>query len=194
MIILGLDLATNSGWATFDARSRVVLKTGLIRLDADGYYAKRRLFEAMFEGLLRANGKPDFVVFEEPEHASRQGIAATITPWHCCIAPMASVLDRWGVPYAPVNLATWRSRMFRNRHIPLKKPTKSQPNPTKDWKKAAIQLCDEWGIPLPSPASLADNAAEAALLVQCWRHCKPAETGVWREFMALESQLGARAA
>lgn len=72
VVIMGLDLATNSGWAVRDpSDNRSATKCGVISVSDYDWEEKYAMFALQFLPLVRQY-KPDFIAIEQPEHGVRQ--------------------------------------------------------------------------------------------------------------------------
>lgn len=170
MLIYGFDPSKSTGWAVYDVgKHRSAIQCGVFEMPngADAYYTGDQI-GLKTTALIRAHGKPDFVVMEEQSKAQigRSNADAMIYAWGSSLA-IAATLANFGIPYGTIPPGTWRKMFFgQGFKPPLDKKGKN------DWKAAAVNQCDEMGIALPSKKTISHNAAEAVALAICWPAAK----------------------
>ena len=195
MIILGLDPSKTSGWAYYDTEARVILKCGLLRVPPKtAHYETIEVMAELFRGMLAANGKPDMAVIEEAMLQTGNSADALIYAWQAATVAVSDLTEQ-SIPYGTLPVQTWRARVFKGRTLPELPMGKDEPprkRPKPDYKRAAVMLCDEWGVTLPTPASLAHNAAEACLMAVCWTSAKFHTEAAGQAFV--KARMTARAA
>lgn len=196
MIVMGLDLATRSGWAVRDsARHRSSILCGTFSLKDYEWEAKYAVAANCFYKLVKEH-KPDFVAIERPEHGVRQfkkkgkadltgkeEIISTINPAALQLTGIAGavigICMMMRIPYGTVAAVSWRPVYF-GKGV---KPAEGQ-----DWKDLAIASCANEGIVLPSTKAEQRDAAEAVGVCTCWFRCEVPEIKWMQErFMALRT-------
>jgi hypothetical protein len=201
-LILGLDLASVSGWALWDtARHRSSIECGIIESpdfgkNRDGkkvqvspeYKAAQfglKLTELIRAAKARYGRKIDWVVVEEAAATSLGGIKSTIVSSMIHGAAYGTVANH-GIGWGTVNVKSWRSVFFKGAYVPQKKgevtawkliegkkvKTKEK-GLVDDWKAAAVLSCEDQGISLPAVSKdKQHNAAEAVCLAIMWEMSK----------------------
>lgn len=196
MIVMGLDLATRSGWAVRDsARHRSSILCGTFSLKDYAWEAKYAVAANCFYKLVKEH-KPDFVAIERPEHGVRQfrkkskadltgkeEVVSTINPAALQLTGIAGavigICMMMRIPYGTVAAVSWRSVYF-GKGV---KPAEGQ-----DWKDLAIASCERENIQLPRTKAEAKDASEAVGVCTCWTKCEVPEIKWMQErFMALRT-------
>ncbi|MCZ4500982.1 MAG: hypothetical protein JWQ74_3537 [Marmoricola sp.] len=190
MIVMGLDLATNSGWAVRDsAKHRSSIECGVISVGEYDWETKYGSFSVQLLALVRQH-KPDFVAIERPEHGVRQfkkagkpdltGQAqetATINPGALqltgIVGAAVTVCTLMNIPCGFIAANSWRPIYYgKGFRPPVKlvrdRKTGKQREDGLDWKQAAIDACDREGIKLPTNKDDQRDAAEAVAVCTCW--------------------------
>lgn len=148
MLILGLDVATTTGFAWYEPGSSLsAIKTGLIRAEGAGSEKAASLSRQLIR-MIKEN-RPDFVAIEEPLKISpqfkkvRQTLSGPVE--ELTINPSANQLTGlawtaigilnggYGIPYEEIPSATWRSCFLGfGRRSGFDRQA---------WKKAAVDRC-----------------------------------------------------
>lgn len=201
MIVMGLDLATNSGWAVRDSnRHRSSIECGVIDLSGHPWEEKYAIFSLNFLPLFRKY-MPDFIAIERPEHGVRQfnkqgrpdltGEAEqrmTINPGALQLTGITgaaiSICSLMNRPYGLIAANSWRPIYFgKGFKPPLDKDGDS------DWKAAAIEAAKREGIALPSTKKDQMDAAEAIGVCTCWHKTEIPQIP-WMQQRFLELRTG----
>lgn len=220
MIIMGLDLANNSGWAVRDSeRHRSSILCGVFSVSEYEWEEKYAIAANLFNRL-RMEHKPDFVAIERPEHGVRQFAKAgkpdlageaqgtlTINPAALQLTGIAgaviAICQIKGIPYGTIAATSWRSKYFGKGFKPPRKMTRDKRTGVMkegalDWKQAAIDACQQENIQLPNTVKDQRDAAEAVGVCTCWHLCDvPQIDWMQEKFIALRTgaaQQKARAA
>ncbi len=183
-LILGLDLASISGWALWDTAQR----RSSIECDVFEFPDKASVeFRAAQIGLKLTTlirnareqyGRPiDMAVAEEAMKLSLKGTQSTIVS--CMLhGAVYGTLANHGIMWGTMSVQTWRSQFYGRGNKPPQKMIKKkikgvdQMVPADDWKQAAINACEEMGVALPSTKAKAHNAAESVAIAVCWQSAK----------------------
>ncbi|MFN3337243.1 MAG: hypothetical protein ACK42I_07065 [Thermomicrobium sp.] len=196
MKIMGLDLATRSGWAVRDSeRHRSSIQCGTFSVKEYQWEEKYAIAANLFYRLIKEHA-PDFVAIERPEHGVRQfkkkGKAdltgeeqtiSTINPAALQLTGIAGAIigicTLMRVPYGTIAATSWRP-VYYGKGI---KPLQGQ-----DWKDLAIETCERENINLPRTKAEAKDAAEAVGVCTCWHKCEvPNIEWMQRKFMDLRT-------
>lgn len=202
MIVMGLDLATRSGWAVRDSqrhRSSMLCGTFSVAENNNGdkleWESKYPVAANLFYRLVKEH-QPDFVAIERPEHGVRQfkkkGKAdltgkeetiSTINPAALQLTgifgAVAAVCQIRGIAFGTIAATSWRPVYFGKGN----KPAEGQ-----DWKDLAILSAEREKIQLPSTKAEKRDAAEAIGICTCWANCAIPEIKWMQErFMALRT-------
>lgn len=196
MIIMGLDLATRSGWAVRDSeRHRSSIQCGVFSVKEYEWEEKYAIAANLFYRLLKDH-KPDFVAIERPEHGVRQfakkgkpdltgeeRTVMTINPAALQLTGIAGsiigICMMMRVPYGTIAATSWRP-VYYGKGV---KPAQGS-----DWKKMAIEACDRESIKLPGNKEEQKDAAEAVGVCTCWHKCDvPQIEWMQRKFMDLRT-------
>ena len=202
MIIMGLDLATRSGWAVRDsAKHRSSIQCGTFSVDTNDkgdklvWEEKYAIAANLFYRLLKEYS-PDFVAIERPEHGVRQfskkgkadltgeeQVVSTINPNALQLTGIAGAIIGicmlMRVPYGTIASTSWRP-VYYGKGI---KPGQGQ-----DWKDLAIETCERESITLPRTKAEAKDAAEAVGVCTCWHKCDvPKIEWMQKQFMDLRT-------
>jgi hypothetical protein len=204
MIICGLDLATQSGYAFRDSdkhRSSIICGVFSVkendRKEKLEWEAKYGVAANLFYRLIKEH-KPDFVAIERPEHGVRQfskkgkadltgeeRTVSTINPAALQLTGIAGavigICQVMGIPYGTVASASWRSSYYGKG---------VKPGPGKDWKDLAIASCNQEGIILPPTKAEQRDAAEAVGICTCW-HKAELPNIAWMRARFVELRSGA---
>jgi hypothetical protein len=214
MIIMGLDLSSNSGWAVRDSdRHRSSIETGVISVSEYDWEEKYAIFANLFYPLIKRY-RPDFVAIERPEHGVRQfnkqgrpdltgqqASVMTINPAALQLTGIAGaaigICMLMKVPYGTIAATSWRPVYFgKGFKPPVEKIRDRRTGELKDgkpdWKQAAIDSCELEGIKLPSTKKDQKDAAEAVGVCTCWHKCDVPAIG-WMQQRFMELRTGAAA-
>lgn len=190
MIIMGLDLATNSGWAVRDSdKHRSSIECGVISVGDYDWETKYGSFSVQLLQIVRKYN-PDFVAIELPEHGVRQfkkkgkpdltGQAEetnTINPGALqltgIVGAAVAVVTLLNIPCGFIASKSWRPIYYGKGYKPPMKMVRSQKTGQlredgADWKGVAIQACEREGIKLPPNKKDQEDAAEAVAICTCW--------------------------
>lgn len=196
MIIMGLDLATTSGWAVRDSsKHRSSILCGTFSVKEYQWEEKYPVAANLFYRLVKDH-KPDFVAIERPEHGVRQFMkkgradltgeeqtVSTINPAALQLTGIAGAITAicmmMRIPFGTVAAVSWRPVYFGKGVKPAQK---------QDWKDLAIQTCEREGIQLPRTKAEQRDAAEAVGICTCWHKCDiPNIEWMQRRFMELRT-------
>lgn len=196
MKIMGLDLATRSGWAVRDSdKHRSSILCGTFSVKDYDWEEKYAIAANLFYRLIKDHA-PDFVAIERPEHGVRQfkkkgkvdltgkeETVSTINPAALQLTGIAgaciAICQIRGIPYGTIAATSWRPVYF-GKGI---KPAEGQ-----DWKDLAIQYAQREQITLPSTKAEQRDAAEAIGVCTCWHNCAiPEIKWMQQRFMELRS-------
>lgn len=210
MIVMGLDLSSNSGWAVRDsAKHRSAIEAGVIAVGDYDWEEKYAIFSIRFLPLVRQY-KPDFVAIERPEHGVRQFAqkgkrdlageaqgAMTINPAALQLTGIAgaaiAICSLMNIPYGTIAANAWRPVYFGKGFKPdveqiQDRKTGKMKQGKPDWKQAAINACEREGIKLPSTKKDQKDAAEAVAVCTCWAKCDvPQIEWMQKRFMDLRT-------
>jgi Holliday junction resolvasome RuvABC endonuclease subunit len=212
MIVMGLDLANNSGWAVRDSgRHRSSIECGVISVSDYDWEEKYAIFSINFLPLIRTH-KPDFVAIERPEHGVRQFSkpgkpdltgqqqnALTINPAALQLTGIAgaaiAICSLMNIPYGTIAANSWRPMYFgKGFKPPLEQIRDRSTGKMKDgkpaWKQAAIEVAEREGIRLPSTVKDQKDAAEAVAVCTCWTKCDVPQIE-WMQKRFLDLRTGA---
>jgi len=155
MIILGLDVATTTGFAWYDtdAKSLSAIKTGLIKAEGDNAEQKaaslaQQLVRMFRDPVTREPSLPDFVVIEQPMRnvktftKRRQDFGGeveeqTINPnalqLEGLVCAVVAIVAAYRLPWETIPAATWRKAFLGMGRSPGMNRA--------GWKKAAVDRC-----------------------------------------------------
>ena len=185
IVILGLDLATNAGWAVrYSWRSPSAIKCGVFNVGEndskeDVSPETKYALTANQTYKLILDHKPDFVAIEEAEHrvtqfkkSRRNPVTGqmeesnTINPNALQLTGISGaaigVCMNMGVACGTIPARSWHSK-YHGKGV--------KPGPKQDWKDIAIQSCEREGIQLPPTKKAQRDAAEAACISGVWHWC-----------------------
>lgn len=198
MIVMGLDLATRSGWAVRDSeRHRSSIVCGTFTVSEYDWEEKYAIAANLFERL-RKDYNPDFVAIERPEHGVRQfakkgkpdltgeeRMVSTINPAALQLTGIAgaviAICQIKGIPFGTIAAVSWRPVYF-GKGI--------KPPEGKDWKDLAIEYAKREKIALPSTKAEQRDAAEAIGICSCWHNCAIPEIK-WMQQRFMDLRTGA---
>lgn len=202
VVIMGLDLATRSGFAVRDSekhRSTIVCGTFSVDKNDAGekleWEAKYGVAAILFHRLIKEH-RPDFVAIERPEHGVRQfskpskadltgkeQMVSTINPAALQLTGIAGavigVCHVMGIAYGTVAATSWRPAYYGKG---------VKPPEGMDWKDFAIATCERDNIALPRTKAEQKDAAEAVGVCTCWHKVELPNIGWMRQrFMDIRS-------
>ena len=198
MIVMGLDLATRSGWAVRDSdKHRSSIACGTFTVKEYDWEAKYGIAANLFYRLLKEYS-PDFVAIERPEHGVRQfakkgkkdltgkeEIVQTINPAALQLTGIAGAIigicTLMRVPYGTIAAVSWRPTYFGKGIKPAE---------GKDWKDLAIEYANREQIALPTTKAEQRDAAEAIGVCTCWHNCAIPEIK-WMQDRFVDLRTGA---
>lgn len=198
MIVMGLDLATRSGWAVRDSnKHRSSIACGTFTVKEYDWESKYAIAANLFYRLLKEY-QPDFVAIERPEHGVRQfkkkGKAdltgkeetiSTINPAALQLTGIAgaiiAICQMKAIPFGTIAAVSWRPVYFGKG---------VKPDEGKDWKDLAIEYAIREQIALPSTKAEQRDAAEAIGICTCWHNCAIPEIK-WMQQRFMELRTGA---
>lgn len=197
MIIMGLDLATRSGWAVRDsARHRSSILCGTFSVKEYDWEEKYAVAANLFYRLVKDH-KPDFVAIERPEHGVRQfkkkgkvdltgeeQTFSTINPAALQLTGIAGavigICMLMRIPYGTIAATSWRPIYYG----------KGQKPADGNWKRMAIEQCEAENIVLPRTKEEQKDAAEAVGVCTCWHKCDVPKIE-WMQRRFMELRMGA---
>ncbi|TCL70623.1 hypothetical protein [Rhizobium sp. BK251] len=196
MIVMGLDLATTSGWAVRDsAKHRSSIICGTFSVKDYDWEEKYAIAANLFYRLVKDH-RPDFVAIERPEHGVRQfkkkgktdltgeeQTVSTINPAALQLTGIAgaviAICQIRNIPYGTIAATSWRP-VYYGKGV--------KPPEGKDWKDLAIESCNREHIALPTTKAEQRDAAEAVGVCTCWHNCAiPEIKWMQQRFMELRS-------
>jgi len=202
IVIMGLDLATNSGFAVrYSWRAPAAIKAGVFNVaenndgDEVSWEAKYCLAGNAFWRLAKEHC-PDFVAIEEPEHrvtsfakkvknkfTGKDETVSTINPNALqltgIVGAVVAICMILGIPFGTIGSRSWHAIYYR---------AGTKPAEGEDWKDVAIRQCEMEHIQLPSTKKDKRDAAEAVGISGCWHKCKiPNIRWMQQRYMALRT-------
>lgn len=198
MIIMGLDLATRSGWAVRNSnKHRSSILCGTFSVKDYQWEEKYAIAANLFYRLVKEH-TPDFVAIERPEHGVRQfkkkgkadltgkeETVSTINPAALQLTGIAgaviAICQIRGVPYGTIAATSWRP-VYYGKGV---KPAEGQ-----DWKDLAIAYAERENIVLPPTKAEQKDAAEAIGVCTCWHNCAIPEIK-WMQQRFMDLRTGA---
>ncbi|WP_146148865.1 hypothetical protein [Pseudaminobacter soli (ex Li et al. 2025)] len=158
-IILGLDIATTTGFAWYEpGQSLSSIKTGLIKAEGDSPEEKAASLADQLRVMLK-DDRPGFVAIEEPLRNIKAykktiqtlygpKVVHTVNPNQMLlpglIGAAVGITSAYRLPWQTIPSATWRKFFFGTGFKPpIKIVEKEGEDPTeeKQWKKAAVDRC-----------------------------------------------------
>lgn len=147
-IILGLDIATVTGFAWYDDKASMsAIRTGLIKATGDNAEQKAASLATQMVALMRDN-KPDFVAIEQPMRnvvsfkKKRQDFGGevdeqTINPNALQLSSLSGaavgIIAAYRIPWETIPSATWRKAFLGMGRSPgFDRST---------WKRVAVERC-----------------------------------------------------
>jgi len=176
-LILGLDIATTTGFAWYEpGASLSTIKTGLIKAAGDNAEEKAESLGRQLRDMLKGN-RPDFVAIEQPMRnvvsfkKTRQTLAGpvdeqTINPNALQLeglvcAAVAIIGGGYGIPWETIPSSTWRSVFLGFGRRPGFDRAA--------WKRAAVDRCRMLKIDVKN-ADAAEAVGIAFSAVNCQRY------------------------
>jgi Holliday junction resolvasome RuvABC endonuclease subunit len=148
MLILGLDIATTTGFAWYEPGSSLsAIKTGLIKAEGENAEEKAASLAQQLVAMFKP-GRPDFVAIEQPMRnvvsfkKKRQDFGGeveeqTINPNALQLSSLAGaavgIIAAYRIPWETIPSATWRSCFLGFGRRPG--------FDRQAWKKAAVDRC-----------------------------------------------------
>ncbi|HWK65374.1 MAG TPA: hypothetical protein VNS34_10560 [Rhizobiaceae bacterium] len=186
MIILGLDIATTTGFAWYDAnvQSLSSIKTGLMKAEGESPEEKAASLADQLRIMLK-DQRPDFVSIEEPLrnvktftktiqtlHGPRK--IQTINPNQMLLPGLiggaVGIISAYRIPWQTIPSSTWRRFFFGPGFKPpikIKEKEGEDPVEEKLWKRAAIDRCHVLRITVKNA-----DAAEAVGIAMAGKACQ----------------------
>lgn len=176
MIVLGLDVATSTGFCFLDSsRPPSGWRFGAVACDGENGEDKAGDLAVALHGLVKEH-RPDFCAMEMPQRSvvmfrkrgahGEETPEQTINPHALQLSALAggvaALLDLCGVPWGLIAPSGWRSSYFGKG---VKPPT------GKDWKDIAIRSARMQGMQLPATLKAQRDAAEAVGIASAWQRC-----------------------
>lgn len=174
MVILGLDIATTTGFAWYEPGSSLSsIKTGLIKAAGDNAEDKAASLATQMVTMFKA-GKPDFVAIEQPMRnvvsfkKKRQDFGGeveeqTINPNALQLSSLAGaaigIIAAYRIPWECVASSTWRKHFLGMGRSPGFDRAM--------WKRAAIERCRVLKIEVKNA-----DAAEAVGIAMAGEACQ----------------------
>jgi Holliday junction resolvasome RuvABC endonuclease subunit len=176
MIILGLDIATVTGFAWYEPgpqTSLSAIKTGIIKAVGDNAEEKAASLAQQLVAMFKA-GRPDFVAIEQPMRnvvsfkKTRQTLAGpvdeqTINPnalqLEGLVCAAVAIVAAYRIPWETVPSSTWRKHFLGMGRSPgFDRAT---------WKRAAVDRCRVFKIDVRNA-----DAAEAVGIAMAGEACQ----------------------
>lgn len=155
MMILGLDIATTTGFAWYDpTASMSTIRTGIITAVGDNAEAKAASIATQLVAMLKSE-RPDFVAIEQPmrnvvtfKKKKRDMVGEkeeqTINPNALQLSSLSgaavAIVSAYRIPWLTIPSSTWRSQFLGYG--------RKSGFASKDWKKAAMERCQLLKIPV----------------------------------------------
>jgi len=203
MKVWGFDPSKTSGIAEWHTnRDHSSIWCDILRMpdECDHYWFGVQIQRKLVK-LIKERGKPDLGVVEAQSHNSMgNNLDGVIYPWGGALA-FVGVLGAYGVPVVRIAPRSWHLPFFgKGFNPPYKIHKLKRPDPRTGkmerieylWKDACVASCEQMGIVLPTPKSLAHNAADACALAICWRTGKPISDEYHPDFIRLVQQRNER--
>lgn len=133
MRILGLDIATNTGWAFSSGRDGADIVSGSFKCSGDDPFSKSSSLEDHLHSLIKEHGRPEFAVIEAPLPAGPN--PSVLASLNMMFGAGKAVIRGYKIPAMAVPDSTWRNKMYG---FGRKRGWK-----TSDWKKHAKFHCNE---------------------------------------------------
>lgn len=193
MLILGLDIATNTGACWMDT-AVPPSDWRCLAIRAEGSFSEEKSCDlGLFLHQEIERRRPDFVAIEMPQRSVAQygkkkiddetgeeTVGTTINPNALQLTGLAAAaamsIDIAGIPWGVISPATWRSSYYGKG---------VKPSFGDDWKDLAIQWAERQRIVLPPTRKAQEDAAEAVGIASAWMKCKQIPERHQRGFMDL---------
>lgn len=133
MLILGLDVATTTGWAYSSGRSAADIVSGSFKGSGPDQFHVAASLQDHLHKVIKANPKPDMCIMEKPLGASPN--PTVLAKLNLYFGSLNAVCRGYGIRCLPVADSTWRNTMYG---FGRKKGWS-----TADWKKHAKFHCTE---------------------------------------------------
>jgi len=173
-LILGLDIATVSGFAWYDDKASMsAIKTGLIKATGDNAEEKAASLAVQLIALMKP-GRPDFVAIEQPMRnvkmfkKQRKDLAGehqemTINPnalqLEGLVCAAVAIVAAYRIPWETIDSQTWRKGFLGTGRMPGRDRA--------GWKKAAVDRCRSLKIDVKN-----SDAAEAVGIAFAGASCQ----------------------
>lgn len=200
MKVWGFDPSKTSGigeWQTERDYSSIWCDIFRMPDECDHYWFGVQIQRKIIK-TIKERGKPDIGVVEQQSlNSMGNNLDGVIYPWTAALA-FCGILGAYGIPVVRIAPQSWHAvffgRGFKPPQKPVNKTIKGQKVKTfeNDWKAACVASCEQMGIILPTPKSLAHNAADACALAVCWRAANPIATEYHPQFINLVQQRNTR--
>ena len=205
MKVWGFDPSKTSGISEWETgRNHSSIWCDIIRMpnDCDHYWFGVQMQRKLIR-FVKERGKPDLCVIEQQSlNSMGNNLDGVIYPWGAVKAFCGVLGGAYGVPIVKIAPQSWHVSFFGKGYKPRFKVHKlKKPDPKTGkterieylWKEACVEVCEQMGIVLPKPASLAHNAADAAALAICWRAANPINDEYHAPWMKLVQARGEKA-
>lgn len=204
MKVWGWDPSKTSGIAEWQTeRDRSSIWCDIVRMpeECDPYQYSVQTTRKLVK-LIKERGKPDIGVVEQQSlNSMGNNLEGVIYTWGGAQV-FCGVMGLYGVPVVRIAPQSWHGPFFGQGFKPPQKIHKlKKPDPRTGktekvenlWKVAVVTACEDMGIVLPKPDSLAHNAADACALAICWHYAKAIDEEYHPQFMHLRQQRNTRA-
>lgn len=174
MLILGLDIATTTGFAWYEPGSRLSsIKTGLIKATGDNAEEKAASLAQQLVTMFKAD-RPDFVAIEQPMRnvvsfkKTKQTLTGpvdeqTINPnalqLEGLVCAAVAIIAAYRIPWETIPSATWRKHFLGMGRSPGFDRAA--------WKRAAVDRCRAFKIDVKNA-----DAAEAVGIAMAGEACQ----------------------
>lgn len=160
MLILGLDIATTTGFAWYDDKASLsAIKTGLIKAQGENAEEKAASLACQIVKMLRET-KPDFVAIERPlpnimqfekfsdDLVDGQAASSTVNPNQMLlptyIGAAVAIIAAYRIPFETIAPQSWHKAYYGSGFKPPKKFIKIKRHPqggkwVNDWKTPAVE-------------------------------------------------------
>jgi len=148
-IVLGLDIATVSGYAWYDDKASIsAIRTGLIKAVGDNAEEKAASLAVQLVAMFKADGRPDFVAIEQPMRnvvsfkKTKQTLAGpveeqTINPnalqLEGLVCAAVAIIAAYRIPWETIPSSTWRKAFLNVGRMAGRDRA--------GWKRAAVEQC-----------------------------------------------------
>lgn len=164
MLILGLDIATTTGFAWYDtgAQRLSAIKTGLIKAEGDLSEQKAASLAQQLVRMFR-EVKPDFVAIERPlpnimqfdkysnDMVDGEVASSTVNPNQMLlptfIGAAVAIVAAYRIPFETIAPQSWHKAYYGSGFKPPRKPVKDRTGHQKRDRKGQLVWKNDWKTP-----------------------------------------------